>query len=39
MEFKGRMTTNELKLFSLVIADVREQQRKQFEEYGLIYRF
>src|SRR5699024_7903077 len=35
IEFKGRMTTNELKLFSLIIADVREQQQKQFEEYEI----
>lgn len=33
IEFKGRMTTSELKLFSLIIADVREHQEKQFEEY------
>lgn len=35
IEFKGRMTTNELKLFSLIIADVREQQERQFEEYEI----
>ena len=35
IEFKGRMTTNELKLFSLIIADVREQQDKQFQEYNI----
>lgn len=35
IEFKGRMTTNELKLFSLIIADVREQQQRQFEEYQI----
>ena len=35
IEFKGRMTTNELKLFSLIVADVREQQKKQFEKYEI----
>lgn len=35
IEFKGRMTTNELKLFGLIIADVREQQDKQFQEYHI----
>lgn len=35
IEFKGKMTTNELKLFSLIISDVREQQQKQFEEYEI----
>lgn len=33
IEFKGRMTVNELKLFSLIIADVREQQDNQLQEY------
>lgn len=35
IEFKGRMTTNELKLFSLIVADVRGQQERQFEEYKI----
>lgn len=35
VEFKGKMTTNELKLFGLIIADVREQQDKQFQEYNI----
>ena len=35
IEFKGKMTTNELKLFSLIISDVREQQEKQFERYNI----
>lgn len=35
IEFKGKMTTNELKLFGLIIADVRENQQKQFEEYEI----
>lgn len=35
VEFKGRMTTNELKLFGLIIADVREQQDNQFQEYNI----
>lgn len=35
IEFKGRMTLNELKLFSLIVADIREQQEKQFEEYKI----
>lgn len=35
IEFKGRMTLNELKLFSLIVADIREQQERQFEEYKI----
>ena len=35
VEFKGRMTVNELKLFSLIIADIREQQEKRKEEYSI----
>lgn len=35
IEFKGRMTINELKLFSLIIADVREQQEKTLQEYHI----
>ena len=35
IDFKGRMSLNELKLFCLVVADVREQQENQFEEYRI----
>ena len=35
IEFKGRMTTNELKLFSLIVADVREYQERTLEEYKI----
>lgn len=35
IEFKGRMTTNELKLFSLIVSGVRGQQERQFEEYKI----
>ncbi|MGO1820106.1 MAG: replication initiation protein [Senegalia sp. (in: firmicutes)] len=35
IEFKGRMTTNELKLFSLIVADIREQQERVLEEYKI----
>ena len=35
IEFKGRMSTSELKLFGLIIADVRGQQDRQFEEYHI----
>lgn len=33
IEFKGRMSVCELKLFGLIIADIREQQEGRFEEY------
>lgn len=35
IEFKGKMTPNELKLFSLIIANVREQQKNIFERYSI----
>ena len=35
VEFKGRMTTNELKLFSIIIADIREQQENTLEKYKI----
>ena len=35
IEFKGRMTTNELKLFSLIIADIREEQEGTLEGYKI----
>ena len=35
IEFKGRMTVNELKLFSLIISYVRECQEDQFKEYKI----
>lgn len=35
IEYKGRMTLNELKLFSLIIADVRDKQEGQFKEYQI----
>lgn len=35
IKFKGRMTLNELKLFNLIVAEVREQQRNQFEKYKI----
>lgn len=35
IEFRGQMTTNELKLLGLIIVNVREEQKKQFEEYHI----
>ncbi len=35
VEFKGRMTVNELKLFSLIVASIRESQDNQFKEYKI----
>ena len=35
IEFKGRMTVSELKLFSLIIADVRENQEGIIEQYNI----
>lgn len=35
IEFKGQMTTNELKLFSLIVADIGEQQKDQFQRYSI----
>lgn len=35
VEFKGRMTTNELKLFSIIISDIREQQENTLEKYKI----
>ncbi|NMA58770.1 replication initiation protein [Clostridium cochlearium] len=35
IEFKGKMGLNELKLFSLVIADIKEQQDKIFKKYEI----
>ncbi len=35
IEFKGRLTTNELKLLSLIIVEVRGEQKSQFKEYEI----
>ncbi len=35
IEFKGRMSVNELKLFSLIIADIREHQETTLQEYHI----
>ena len=35
IEFKGRMSVNELKLFSLIIAEAREQQVRTLQKYHI----
>ena len=33
--YRGFMTNSELKLFSLIVANVREEQKEQFEKYSI----